>query len=330
MKKLMIILTLLLLVLLTGCTQDVVENPEEMPEPIAVSVAGLKGPTSMGMIQLIDGTLPNLKGYDSSYMSYGAPDELIGKILTKEVQIAAVPTNMASLLYNKTEGAVQLLAVNTLGVIHVVGKNDVSTLEDLKGKTLYVSGKGATPDFALNYMIESMGLSEEIDVQFYADHASLSQAVIAGTVDYAVLPEPFVTQVVQKSESVDFLIDLNTVWAEATQGESELAMGCLVIDRTFADENPEYVEAFLKDYSASVAWVNENPVEAGVLIEKHAILPSADLAAAAIPSCAIVYKSATDAKNGIDAFLEILYGYNPASVGGELPDESFYYGYNSK
>ncbi len=341
MKKLILIFLLLSLVL-SGCAQsstepvkpapaeepEIVAEPVNEPaaEPIAVSIAGLKGPTSMGMIQLIDESLPTLNDYTVEYTSYGAPDELIGKIINGEVQIAAVPTNLASVLYNKTEGKIQLLAVNTLGVIHVVGSSPLESLEDLKGETLYVSGKGATPDFAITYMLESLGLADEVAVEFYPDHASLAQAVIAKDVTYAVLPQPFVTQVSMKSEEVDLLIDLNAVWDEASNSQSVLAMGCLVVNASFAAENPAFIDAFLADYEASVNWVNDHPADASILIEKNGILPSAVLAEKAIPNCAIVYQTPVDAQTDINNFLEILFNSNPSSVGGKLPDEAFYYG----
>jgi NitT/TauT family transport system substrate-binding protein len=341
MKKLILILLILSLII-SGCAQTSTEPAEPSPveeseiatepvdepavEPMAVSIAGLKGPTSMGMIQLIDQSLPTLDTYTVEYNSYGAPDELIGKIINGDVQIAAVPTNLASVLYNKTEGKIQLLAVNTLGVIHVVGSSPLESLEDLKGETLYVSGKGATPDYAVNYMLESLGLTDEVSIEFYPDHASLAQAVIAKDVTYAVLPQPFVTQVTMKSEEVDLLVDLNAVWDEASNSQSVLAMGCLVVNTAFADENPEFVDAFLTDYETSVNWVNENPADASVLIEKNGIIPNAALAEKAIPNCAIVYETPVDAQNEINNFLEILYTFNPSSVGGKLPDEAFYYG----
>lgn len=339
MKRLFPML-LILLLLLTACTQAIETPPtaEEPPapaqetepvqetpaaEPVQVSIAGLKGPTSMGMVQLFANQSPTLDGYETQYAAYAAPDELTGKIITGEVQIAAVPTNLASVLFNKTQGKVQLLNVNTLGVIHVVGSGDATDLEGLKGETLYISGKGATPDYVVNYMLEQAGLADEVTLEFYPDHASLAQAVIAKDATYAVLPQPFVTQVMMASEEVDLLIDLNGVWESLA--EIEMPMGCLVVNTEFAAANPEYISAFLEDYAASVTWVNANPTDAGVLIEEQGILPKAILAEKAIPNCAIVFETATEARENIDAFLEILYGFNPASVGGNLPDETFYY-----
>jgi NitT/TauT family transport system substrate-binding protein len=250
---------------------------------------------------------------------------LVGKIINGDVQIAAVPTNLASVLYNKTEGEVQFLALNTLGVIHIVGSADIKSLEDLKGQTLYVSGQGATPDYAINYILEQSGLKDYIEIEFYPDHSSLAQAVIAGDVPAAVLPQPFVTQVVMKAENVSLLVDLNEAWNEVTGNSGDLTMGCLIVNTEFAENNKEFIAEFMTEYEKSVDWVNKNPAEAGVLIESNGILANAKLAEAAIPNCAIVFRTAQESKNEINTFLEILMNFNPSSIGGKLPNEDFFY-----
>jgi NitT/TauT family transport system substrate-binding protein len=306
-------------------TPEETETPEEHVESQNVMIAGLKGPTSMGMIKLFEEKALNSDTYSVEYMSESAPDALVGKIITGDVQIAAVPTNLASVLYNKTEGAVQFLALNTLGVIHIVGSADIESLEELKGQTLYVSGQGATPDYAINYILEKKGLKDDIAIEFFPDHSSLAQAVIAGDAPAAVLPQPFVTQVVMKSEDVSILVDLNQAWSEATDNAGDLTMGCLLVNKEFAENNKDFVAKFMTEYENSVNWVNENPAEAGVLIESNGILPDAKLAEMAIPNCAIVIRNAQDAKDEINAFLEVLMNFNPSSIGGKLPNEDFFY-----
>jgi NitT/TauT family transport system substrate-binding protein len=336
----LLLLTLLIIGSMAGCTGNQETAPEvpmeneeaegnQTPEePVVtrnVMIAGLKGPTSMGMIKLFEEKALNSDAYAVEYMAESAPEALIGKIINGDVQIAAVPTNLASVLYNKTEGEVQFLALNTLGVIHIVGSADIASLEDLRGQTLYVSGQGATPDYAINYLLEKAGLTEDIAIEFFPDHASLAQAVIAGDAPAAVLPQPFVTQVVMKSENVSLLVDLNEAWGEATENAGDLAMGCLIVNKEFAENNRDFVAEFMTEYEKSVNWVNENPTEAGVLIESNGILPNAKLAETAISKCAIVFRPAQEAKDEIIAFLEILMNYNPSSVGGKLPNEDFFY-----
>ncbi|MBN2287162.1 MAG: ABC transporter substrate-binding protein [Tissierellales bacterium] len=325
MKKpiLIIIIVLISILSLNGCTTEVA--PTTALEPAKVTIAGLKGPTSMGMIKMIDENKLNSENYSVEYFSESAPENLTGKIISGEIQIAAVPTNLASVLYNKTDGKIQFLALNTLGVIHIVGSAEIDNLADLKNETLYISGKGSTPDYAINYMLKQNGLSDFVSLEFFPDHASLAQAVVAKDAKLAVLPQPFVTQVLMQSEDVKLLIDLNEEWAHASEGKSLLAMGCLIVNKEFAENNKEFVKEFLTEYELSVNWVNENPVEAGILVEKHGILPNSKLATAAIPYSAIVYQSASDSKTEVNNFLEILMNFNPSSVGGALPDEDFYF-----
>jgi NitT/TauT family transport system substrate-binding protein len=280
--------------------QEESSEPEEEPvEKVDVRIAGLKGPTSIGMIRLIDEKALNDDKYNVEYMVEGAPDSLLGKIINGEIDIAAVPTNAASILYNKTEGQVKFLALNTLGVIYAVGTEEVDSLDDLEGKEVTISGKGATPEFAFNYLLDQNELTEKVSTEYMLDHSSLAQTVI--------------------------LIDLNEEWEKATKGESVLAMGCLVVNTDFAENNPEFVEEFLSKYEESVNWVNNNYEAAGQLVEKNGILPNAKLAEKAIPNCSIVYEDAQESKDKVEGFLEVLCQFNPASIGGSMPDENFYY-----
>lgn len=318
---LLIVVVLIFSLIIVGCSNQ----PAAPKEKTNVVIAGLKGPTSIGMIRLIDEKALNDDMYTVDYVVEGAPDALTGKIINGEIQIAAVPSNLASVLYNKTKGKVQFLALNTLGVIYVVGTEDISSLEDLDENTLYVSGKGATPEYAVNYLLNEKGLADKVEVEYSTDHSSLAQMVIAGDVKAAVLPQPFVTQVMMKNPDVKILVDLNEAWDAVAGDKSTLAMGCLIINKEFAENNKEFVAEFLKQYESSVNWVNENPAEAGVLVENNGILPSAKLAEMAIPNCSIVFVDSQDAKTTVNGFLEVLYNFNPSSVGGQLPDEEFYY-----
>lgn len=306
--------------------QEESSEPEEEPvEKVDVRIAGLKGPTSIGMIRLIDEKALNDDDYNVEYMVEGAPDSLLGKIINGEIDIAAVPTNAASILYNKTEGQVKFLALNTLGVIYAVGTEEVDSLDDLEGKEVTISGKGATPEFAFNYLLDQNELTEKVSTEYMLDHSSLAQTVIAEDTKIAVLPQPFVTQVMMNNPNVKILIDLNEEWEKATKGESVLAMGCLVVNTDFAENNPDFVEEFLSKYEESVNWVNNNYEAAGQLVEKNGILPNAKLAEKAIPNCSIVYENAQESKDKVEGFLEVLYQFNPASIGGSMPDENFYY-----
>lgn len=339
MKKISLFLVLILVIsMLAGCNQnnekpdgkttDDNAKPIETAEPkvpVNVTIAGLKGPTSIGMIKMFDEKSLNDESYKVQYVAEAAPDALTGKIISGDIQISSVPINLASVLYKKTNGAVQLMAVNTIGNLYIVGSEEISSLKETEGKTLGMSAKGSTPDYAMNYILKQNGLDGKVELDYTLDHATLAQAVIAGDKKIALLPQPFVTQVMMKNKNVKILFDLNEEWKAATKGQSELFTGCIVVNKEFASNNKEFVAEFLKQYKASVEWVVNNPAEAAKLTEKNEIMPSAALVEKAIPYCGITYQPASEVKEKLNSFYKILFDSNPASVGGALPDENFYY-----
>jgi NitT/TauT family transport system substrate-binding protein len=331
MKKLNLLLAFVLIIaMFTGCTkQPVQKEPEQVQEqskePVNVTIAGLKGPTSIGMIKMIDEKALNSEGYNVEYVAESAPDSLTGKIINGDIQISSVPINLASVLYNKTEGKVQLMAVNTIGNLYIVGTDEISSIAELQGKTLGMSAKGSTPDFAMNHILNQNGLEGSVELNYSPDHATLAQSVITGDTKVALLPQPFVTQTMMKNNNVKMLIDLNEAWKEASSDISELYTGCIVVNKEFAENNKEFLAEFLEQYQSSVNWVNENPKDASILVEKNEIMPSAALVEKAIPYCGITYVLGQDAKIGLNNFYQVLFDSNPASVGGKLPDDAFYF-----
>jgi len=341
MKKntITIILCLILaLSLLAGCgtknatsaTDAPKETASATPSPteqVNVTIAGLAGPTSIGMIKMISEKALNSDAYAVNYEIANAPDTLTAKVINGEVQIAALPTNAAAVLYNKTEGKIQFLAQNTLGVLYLVGKDSagITSLKDLAGKTITLSGSGAIPEYAMEYILDKAGIKDSITLNYLTDHASTAQALLAGDADLAILPQPFVTQVLAKDASLKILLDINKEWETASGGSSVLSMGCLVVNKDFADANPEFIAEFLKQYEASVNYVNDNPKEAAVMVAEAGIVASADIAEKAIPYCNIVFKDAQSAKTEINGFLKVLFDFNPASIGGTMPNDGFYY-----
>jgi len=288
-----------------------------------LKIAALKGPTGMGLVKLMedDQDLYEITLYDS-------PDQLISKIVTGEIDGAAVPSNLAPILYSKTQKKIQLTNVTTLGVLYIVENgNTIKSIADLKGKTILASGKGGTPEFALNYILEKNGLKPDVDVtiEYKAEHADVAAAVASGQAKIAVLPEPFVTTTKAKVASLSVPIDLTKEWANVSGDGSQLIMGAFVMEKTTIDSRKADVKKFLQKYEASVKYVNANPKEASELIAKHAILPSAKVAETAIPKSNIVFIGAQDAKKSLTGFFTVLMNNDPKSIGGSLPDENFYY-----
>jgi NitT/TauT family transport system substrate-binding protein len=297
-------------------------------EKINVNIATLKGPTGMGMVEIMEKSAIGNTANNYSFELTSSPDDLIGKVINGELDIIAVPTNLAAVLYNRTEGAVQLAAVNTLGVLYVLEDGDsIQTLSDLKGKTLNTSGKGASPDFVIQYLLKENGLTPDVDVMldYKLEHADLATALVAGDVSIALLPQPHVTTALIRNPDLRVALDITAEWNNATEGQAELAMGVIIVQKAFAEAHPDALNAFLDEYKSSVDFVNTNSKEAAELIAKYEILPNAAVAEKAIPLSNIVYIDAKDAKVSLDAFYKVLFDFEPKSIGGKLVDEGFYY-----
>lgn len=304
------------------------EASEEVMERKELKIATLKGPTGMGMVQLMENDESDMSAVDYTFDIVGAPDQIIGKVVQGQVDIAAVPTNLAQILNVKTEGNVQLLAVNTLGVLYVLENGEtIQSIEDLKGQTLRSSGKGASPEYILNYVLAENGLTDDVTVEYAVEHAELATTTTAGDTPLALLPQPFVTSTLLGNTDVRIALDLTSEWEKVTGG-SVLPMGAIIVNKTFAEENPDVIAAFMAEYKASVDFVNADPAAAGLLVEKFGILPKAALATKAIPNCNITLIDAQEAKPSIMKFYEILKGYDPKSIGGSMPEDSFFYDVN--
>lgn len=301
------------------------DEPAETPE--VIRVAALKGPTGMGIAHMVNeydsGNID--QNYEFSFA--GAPDELTAGLISGQLDIAALPTNVASVLYNKTEGEIQLLAINTLGVLYVLEAGDsVQGIEDLSGKEILATGQGAVPEFVLAKLIADNNV--DATVTYKAEHSELATLAASGQADLVMLPEPFVTTVLNKRSDMRRALDLTLVWNEnqkAQGGEGDLAMGCLAVSRTFAEEYPEALAAFLADYEISTEYANENPADTGELVAKYEIMADAGLAASAIPNCYITMIAGDDMKSVLDPLLETLFAANPQSIGGKMPGDDFYY-----
>lgn len=321
MKKLVSMLLALTLVLIMGCAQA----EDSTSETTAVRIGALKGPTSMGMAQMLKDTADGNSNYQ--FTIAGAPDEITALLVKGELDVAAVPSNLASVLYNNTNGGVKVAMINTLGILYVVEAGDtVNSVADLKGRTVYSSGKGATPEYSVDYILSQNGIDPETDVtvEFKSEHTELAAALQSGTADLAVLPEPFVTTVLAGNDNLRVALNLNEEWDKVSDG-SGMVTGVLVVRSEFAEQHPDELTALLEAYEQSVKFVNENPAEAAAIIEQNGIAKAA-VAEQAIPKCNIVFISGNEMRTKVEGFLEILFDMNPKAVGGALPGDDFYYG----
>lgn len=289
-----------------------------------VNIVTLQGPTGIGMVKMME---DNNGSYQ--FTATSAPDEAVAAILSGNADIAAVPTNMAAILYKKTNGNVRMLALNTLGVLYILENgNEILSAEDLAGKTIYATGQGATPEYVLNYILDAYGLKDKVTVEYKAEHAELATLMSAGQVDIALLPEPHVTSVLMKNPDVHIALDVTEMFDQAAERGADrgiLSMGCVIARKDFVNEHPELIDSFLKDYALSVEFVNQNPSQASQYVEKYGIMPKAAAAEKAIPNCHIVCITGSEMAEQIGPFFEILYHADPKSVGGEIPDDCLYY-----
>lgn len=307
------------------------EEAEEAPaveeEPVAIRLGGLKGPTSMGMVKLLDDAENGLTQNTYEFTMAGSADELTPKLLQGELDILAVPANLGSILYNNSNGQVQMLAINTLGVIYVVekGGNTISSIEDLKGKTIYATGKGSTPEYALSYLLSQHGMDIETDVtvEFKSEPTEVVAAMATEETAVAMLPQPFVTVAQSQVENLSVVLDLTEEWDKLDNDSMFITAG-LIVRREFAEKYPQQLAAFLAEYEASTLYANENVAETAVLVEKYDIVKAA-VAEKAIPYCNIVCITGEEMKTAAQGYLQTLMDQNPQAVGGNLPGDDFYY-----
>lgn len=291
----------------------------------AVRVGALKGPTAMGMVEMMQD-----KSDAYEFTLAAAPDEIVPLLVKGDLDIAAVPANLGSVLYNNTNGAVRVLAINTLGVLYIVERGEtIQSVADLKGRTLVSAGKGSTPEYALNYILRGNGLDPESDltIEYKSEHAECLAAMLQDESVVAMLPQPFATVAQTKADDMRIALDLTQEW-DALQADAEapsaMITGIAVARADFIAENPEAVEQFMADYAESVAFVQANNADAAALIGQFDIF-EAGPAQKALPYCNIVFIAGEEMKAKLSGYLDELFNQDPAAVGGAVPGEDFYY-----
>ena len=321
MKKLTsLLLSVVLLVSLLACGASAKTNS-------AVRVAGLKGPTTMGLVNLLAMEENGTASQKYDLQLYGAADEIVPKLIKGQVDIAAIPANLAATLYQKTNGGIQVMAVNTLGVLYVVEKGDtVHSFADLKGRTILSTVKGTTPEYVLRYLLTKNGIDPDKDVkiEYYSEASEVTAQMAATKKDaIAVLPQPYVTAAQMKDSDLRVVLDLTKEWNKVC--DTQLITGVTVVRTAYAEDHPEEVINFLKDYQKSVEAANNDIGGTAALCEKVGVVAKAAIAKKALPKCNIVYRIGDEMKADVNAYLQVLYDASPAAVGGKLPDGNFYY-----
>ncbi len=301
------------------------QSEEPMAEPVDVSAVALNGPTAMGMVKFMsDAESGAITSNNYTFSIETAIDVVTPMIVKGEVDIAAVPANVASVLHNNSDGGVKVLAINTLGVLYIAESGDtVQSIEDLAGKTIYASGKGATPEYALTKILEANGLTDSVTIEWKSEQAEVVAALSAEANAIAMLPQPFATTAQTQNENIRIALDLTEVW-DSSEIDGTLITGVVVANTAFAEANPEAVADFMANYEESVNYVNTNVAEAAALVGGYGIVPEA-VAAKAIPECNITYVDGAEMKDMLSGYLNVLFELNPAAIGGALPNDAFYY-----
>lgn len=295
---------------------------------VTVRIGSLKGPTSMGLVQLMNQNENGeaLGSYEFTMVT--AADELLGKMVNGDLDIALIPANVASVLYNKTQGGISVIDINTLGVLDVVASDDsIQSMADLKGKTVYLTGKGTTPDYVFHYLLSENGITDEdITLEFKSEAAEVAAVLKEQPEAIGVLPQPFVTAACAQNENLKIVLDLTEEW-QSVQGDggSQLVTGVTVVRNAFLQEQQPAVDLFLQEHGVSSKFANEEPEQAAEWIAAAGIIEKAPVARKALPYCNITCITGEDMKTALSGYLQVLADQDAASVGGKLPEDDFYY-----
>ena len=302
---------------------QVPETPAQ--EGADINLGLLNGPTGMGAAKLLSENDAGLTvNHYTVTLGSDPANDILPKLNNGELDIAALPTNVAANLYNKT-GKVQLLALNTLGVLHILENgNTVNSLADLNGKTLYAINQGTNTEYVLDYLLTQNGLDPDADVDIqWKTSEEVTSLMASGEIDLCMLPVPAATTVLMQNSDVRDAIDLSDAWTQSG-ANGTFTMGCVVVRTQFAQENPQAVQDFLAEYEASINYIKDNPEEGAALIEQYGIVPKAAIAQAAIPQANMIFTAGEEMKS-ISSYYEVLFAADPASIGGSIPDDAFYY-----
>lgn len=332
MKKLTAVFMTLLLVFslsFVGCGMSEKQTiKEQTKENEIVKVGSLKGPTSIGLVSLMEQAEQKKTQGNYEFTMESGADALMAGMLKGDLDIALIPANVASIWYQKMNQAVQVIDINTLGVLYMVSTDtSLTTIESLKGKTIVLTGKGNTPDYTLQYLLKEHGLTtKDVTLEYKSEAAEVVNSLAQGQADIGLLPQPFVTVACAKNKNLQVVMDMTEQWNQV-QGKdgSQLVTGVTIVRKEFLEQHKDAVDTFMQEQKASVAYVNDNPKQAAELVAKQGIIEQAELAEKAIPKCNITYIDGADMKQALQGYLSVLYNLDKKMVGGNLPADDFYY-----
>ena len=301
---------------------------ETSADEAALHIGSLKGPTTMGLVSLMDKASKGESEGSYDFTMVTDASELAAQMVSGDLDIALVPANLAGILYQKTKQGIEVIDINTLGVLYVAAADDsIQSIADLKGKTLYMTGKGTTPDYVLQYLLSANGMtSDDLTIEYKSEATEVAAVLKEQPDAIGLLPQPFVTVAMAQNENLKMVLNLTEEW-EKTQPEngSALVTGVTVCRKDVLADQADAVDTFLKEHEASAAFANANVEETAQLVADAGIIEKAPIAAKAIPYCSITYIDGADMQTKVSGYLSVLFDQDPSSIGGQLPDEGFYY-----
>ena len=309
-------------------TESKAKVSQEAPgETAALRIGSLKGPTTMGMVSMMDKAAKGEVEGSYEFTMVTAADELVGKMVSGNLDIALVPANVASVLYGRTEGQVAVIDINTLGVLYgVTADNSIQSIGDLAGKTVYMTGKGTTPDYVFQYLLEANGIQDQVALEFKSEPGEVAALLANQPEAIGILPQPFVTVACAQNEALGIALDLTAEWDKAQEEKgSQMVTGVTLVRKEFLEKHPDAVSLFLKDHEKSAAYTKEQPDQAAELIVKAGIIEKAPVAKKALPYCNITCITGQEMKAALSGYLQVLFDRDPKSVGGKMPEDDFYF-----
>ena len=321
MKK--TILLPFLLIVVAACGGSAAQEPES----VSLRIATPRGPAALGLLYLMEQSQNDTTLGNYAFYIIGSPDEIPPMLVRGDIDIAAVPPNLASILYNNPNLDIQVLAVPTMGVLHIVDTTaSIRSIEDLRGRTIHSSGGGGMPEFILNYVLLGNGMTPDVDVEivFRPEHAEIAALLEGGIAEIAMLPEPFATTTVNRVDNLEYALDMTAEW-DRVSPDAGLVMTAVIARREVIQNNPDAIRTFLQEYSESILFIQQNVDEAAELAVAHDIIPAAPIARAAIPRSNIVFITGEQMKRYLEGMLRVFYSQSPASIGGQMPDADFYF-----
>lgn len=309
----------------TAAESNSASEAAKAEEGISIRIGSMKGPTSMGLVSLMKKADNGETANTYAFNMVTAADELVALLTKEELDIAMIPANLASVLYNKNEGGITVLNINTLGVLDVVENgSQITSIQDLEGKTVYMTGQGTVPEYSFRYVLDKNGLTDKVTLEFKSEPTEVVNLVAETEGAVGLLPQPFVTTAVMQNDKLNIALNLTEEWDKVSEGKSSMVTGVTVVRTAFLEENEDAVKSFLADYKESVEAVNADAEAAAALIEEYGIVKAA-VAKKALPYCSITYMDGEEMKSALSGYLESLLSQEAKSIGGKLPADNFYY-----